>query len=253
MPKEGDPHPRNPELVCNRLTTSGRLGTDSWTVVAEYGYPGFTSSPSPPPDKTKPYVKWLSGGFAFREIQIPYFRLYTYRAVGANPLVPLLPLVPLSIKTGYEQRDPIRFAVRQAVYKKTVTVTSFTESDAIRIFNEANRIHTIGSRKYLFTGANFSQESVNGYTIHYEWVYEQDTDLTTLLDPLSTPLEFSILAANGNNKRLLPAYHDFVLNQKAIPDIPNATVSIVPGVTTALMYTENPGGGTTLPGDPLST
>lgn len=245
MPKEGDVHPRNPELVCNRLSTAGRLGTDSWTVVAEYGYPGFTTSPSPPPDKTKPYVKWLSGGFAFREIQIPYFQLFNYQVVSGGIATPVI------TKTSAEAKEPIRYAVRQAVYKKTVTVPSFTETDALLIFNETNKIHTIGSKRYLFTGANFDQESINGFTIHYEWVYEQDTDLTTLLAPLASAVDYSILPA-VNNKRVLPAYHDFLIKKTSLPDIPVGTFSTVPLVSTAQMYADNSGGGTTLPGEPLA-
>lgn len=239
MPTVGQAHPRDPALQCSTITVGQRHGTDSWEVVATYMIPG-TSLNFNPTDKTSPGTKWLELGFSFRQVDVPYF-------VKQSVKVPAPPGSPPSVSTVDQVTAgiSIKIPVRQITYARIVNVPFLAGGDDTLIGNQLGKIHTFpNGRKYLFTGASSTQSRIDQTQIRYEWVYESDTDLTSILSPVSNDTNYiTMIPVNG--RRVLPAYWGFIIGKSLVGN------PVLPFVDIAPLYESVPGGYTTLPGSPI--
>lgn len=243
MPVVGQEHPRIPGLRCSRVSVGGRHGPAKWEVIATYSAPG-TSFSFNPIDKGEPGSKWTEVSASFREIIIPYFVIrpisipeYTG---GAGPPA-------LITRPNYEKPDVVlKYAVRQQTYRRVVNVDTLESGADFAIASKLNTIQTFpNGRNYLFTGFGITQDRTNSWQITYEWVYEPDTDLTDLLQPLSDASQYVILGTGAGGRRLLPQYHGFITGLAFVTNPP------APVIYTAPMYRADPNGWASFPGTPI--
>jgi hypothetical protein len=182
----------------------------------------------------------LELGFAFRQVDIPYF-------VKQRVKVPAPPGSPPSVSTIDQVTAGIslKVPVRQITYAKIVNVPSLEPGNDVAISNQIGKIHTFPNlRKYLFTGASSTQSRANQTQIRYEWVYESDTDLTSILSPVSDEANY-ITVIPINSKRILPAYWGFIVGKSLVGNPPLPFVDVSP------LYESVPGGYASLPGSPI--
>lgn len=238
-PTVGQVHPRNPSLFCQRVSASSWLGSDSWELIAYYALPG-TSFSFNPTDQTTPGSKWLELGFSFRTVEVPYF-------VIQNLPVPAPPGAPpsVSFKKMATAGVSIKLPIQQISYTRTVNVDTFGGTDDLAIYDQMNKIHTFpNGRRYLFTGASTSQQRANQTQIQYKWIQERDTNLDTILAPLSDSQAYiTVIPING--QKILPAYFGFIIGRSLVGDPPLPFIDVTP------LYESAPGGYTTLPGSPI--